>query len=446
MLQSFQKNLLSLVPKVKGKKLLLAVSGGVDSVVMAELFHKAKYSFAIAHCNFGLRGKESDGDEEFVKGIADCYGAKFHVKEFHTNEYAKQHKQSIQMAARELRYEWLKEIADKHKYDYIVIAHHSDDAIETFFINLLRGTGIAGLHGINAEHDNIIRPLLCFSRQEIENYAKQNELDWREDSSNASDKYERNKIRHHLLPGLKKINTDAAKAIRQTIENLCGVEMIYRKAIEEEMKKSTSIKNGKMFISIAGLQDIEYSHIYLYEVLKKYGFNYVQSKEVIESLKGQPGKVFMSPTHRLTKDRNSLILEKISDPKIVQGIIKVDDKGYSNGIFTLQVSVITKPLKYKPPGSKNVACLDYQKLKFPLTVRKWAKGDRFYPLGMQKPKKISDFLINNKVSVADKEHVFVLVSGKDIAWVIGYRIDDRFKIVSATKKLYICNIETPDKS
>ena len=443
MLAAFQKHLSSLVPKAEKKKFLLAVSGGVDSVVMAELFQKAKYKFGIAHCNFQLREAESDGDEKFVKGIADCSGNAFHVKQFDTAAYAKKKKLSIQMAARELRYEWLKEIAEKNKYDYIVIAHHNDDAIETFFINLLRGTGIAGLHGINAEHGNVIRPMLCFSRQEIEEYAKEHKLKWREDSSNASDKYERNKIRHHLLPELKKINSDASKAIQHTIDNLKDVEFVYRKGIEEEAKKLITTKGNTIYFSIKGLQELQFAHIYVYEELKKYGFNYSQAKEIIKSLKGQAGKVFLSSTHRLTKDRIQLILEKIAEKKDTLGKLKSETKKYQSGAFELKLSVKPKPAGFKPPISKDIACLDYDKLKFPLEIRKWATGDKFYPLGMFKPKKISDFLIDNKVSLSEKDGVFVLVSGKEIVWVIGHRIDDRFKIVSATKKLYICNIETP---
>ena len=441
MLSAFQKHLSSLVSNPEKRNFLLAVSGGVDSVVMAELFQKASYKFGVAHCNFQLRGIESDGDELFVKGVAASSGASFYVKHFDTTAFAKKQKLSIQMAARDQRYGWLKEIAEKHKYDYIVIAHHSDDAIETFFINLLRGTGLAGLHGINAEHGNVIRPLLCFSRQEIEDYAKEHKLKWREDSSNASDKYERNKIRHHLLPELKKINIDASRAIQHTIENLKDVEFVYRRGIKEEAKKLITVKGDKVLFSIKDLQQLQFAYIYIYEELKKYGFNYTQAKEIIQSLKGQSGKVFLSPTHRITKDRTHLILEKISESKEPLGKLKSDTRTYQNEVFALKISVKLRPAGFKPPVSKNIGCLDYEKLQFPLTIRKWEKGDKFHPLGMQKPKKISDFLIDNKISLADKEVVYVLVSGNDIAWVIGYRIDDRFKIGSATKKLYICNIE-----
>lgn len=440
MLAQFKKNFLSVARNPGQKKFLLAVSGGVDSVVMARFFHEAGYAFAIAHCNFQLRGKESDGDEQFVKALSAKYDVPFYVRHFDTAAYAAGHKVSVQMAARELRYWWLKECMDKEQYDFIVIAHHADDAIETFFINLLRGTGIAGLHGIASVHQSIIRPMLPFSRKDIEDYAVAHKLDWREDSSNASDKYERNKIRHHLLPVLQKIAPDAPRAIRHTIENLGEAELVYRKAIEEKMGKIADKSDGKISISIKGLKKLEPAYIYLYEYIKQYGFNYIQAKEICDVLDGQPGKVFLSPTHRMIKDRSSLVIEKLPAGKKprVSSISKADKK-FDNGALAMALSVKAKPANYKPLNPTSKACFDYEKLIFPLTIRIWAKGDKFYPLGMRKPKKVSDFLVDTKVSLADKDKVYVMLSGGEIVWVIGHRIDERFKIVAATKKLYICN-------
>ena len=441
MLSQFQKNLSSIVHQPGKKNFLLAVSGGLDSVVMANMFSRAGYTFAIAHCNFQLRGKESDGDEQFVEEMAAKYKVPFHVKHFDTAAHAENHKVSIQMAARDLRYAWLKEAMEEDKYDFIAIAHHSDDAIETFFINQLRGTGIAGLHGIASNHQSIIRPMLCFSRNDIEKYASVEKLKWREDSSNASDKYERNKIRHHLLPELLKISPDAAKAISHTIENLTETEIIYRKAIEEKLNKMVAVKSGKTFIPISGLSKLEHPHLYLYEYIKKSGFNYVQSKEICQSLNGQSGKVFLSATHRIIKDRRNLVLEKI-DGTVQNELstIAIKDNRFVNNDIELTILTKDKPAGYKPFHPSSTACLDYDKLKFPLTIRKWAMGDKFYPLGMNKAKKISDLLIDKKVSLTDKDKVYVMLSGNEIVWVIGYRIDERFKIASATKKLYICNI------
>ena len=440
MLVKFQKEIKLLTGEPEKKKFLLAVSGGIDSAVMAELFFKSKYSFAIAHCNFQLRGEESDSDENFVKALADKYDVPFHVKHFDTQGHAENHKVSVQMAARELRYEWLKESAGKHKFDYIVIAHNADDAIETFFINLLRGTGIAGLHGIATAHENILRPLLIFTRKEIEVFAKDEKIKWREDSSNATDKYERNKIRHHLVPLLKEIAPDATKAIRSTIHNLRETELLYRKAIEEKMVRISANSGDKVHISLSGLRKLELPHIYLYEYLKKYGFNHAQVEEICEAINGQPGKVFLSATHRITKDRRYLILEKL--PAIIpvkEYYVSKNDGKIENDLVEIELKIKDKPAGYKPFHPPSVACLDYDKLEFPLMVRRWEKGDKFYPLGMSKPKKLSDFLIDEKVSLADKERVYVMLSGKKIAWIIGHRIDDRFKIGTATKKMYICN-------
>ncbi|MGP8214605.1 MAG: tRNA lysidine(34) synthetase TilS [Bacteroidia bacterium] len=443
MLSRFREYLSSIVDKPLQKSFLLAVSGGVDSVVMAELFSKSGYNFSVAHCNFQLRDKESDGDEEFVKKLAGKYDVPFRVKHFDTAGHAENYKISIQMAARDLRYAWLKEAASKDKSDYIVTAHHSDDAIETFFINLLRGTGIAGLHGIASVHKDIIRPMLCFSRNEIESYASAQKLKWRDDSSNATDKYERNKIRHHLIPELLKINPDAANAIKHTIENLSETEIIYRKAIDECVSKMVTVIGSRTYIALRELKNTEYPHVYLYEFIKQYGFNYAQAKEICHSLNKQAGKVFLSATHCITKDRVNLILEKINKKQALnmeEFIINGRQSEFINSDIHFIVSVTDKPARYKPFHPSSTASLDYEKLKFPLKVRKWLPGDKFYPLGMNKPKKISDFLIDLKVSLPEKEKVHVLLSGNDIAWVIGYRIDERFKIAPSTKNLYICNI------
>jgi len=441
MLSQFQKSVLSLIPQAGKRSFLLAVSGGVDSVVMAELFKKAGYEFAIAHCNFQLRGKESEGDEKFVKELATKYKVPFYVKRFDTDTYVAEHKVSTQMAARELRYQWFNDCLKHEKLDYLVIAHHVDDAIETFFINLLRGTGIAGLHGIASVQKNLIRPLLSFSRKEIEEYASAQKLKWREDSSNASDKYERNKIRHHLIPELLKISTDATKAIGHTIENLAETEIVYRKAIEKELSKLVTVGKDKTTIPVNGLKKLEHPALYLYEYIKRYGFNYVQAKEVCHAIEGQSGKIFLSTSHRIIKDRKNLVLEPINtDNNKAPVKIEDGDNGFVDKDLSLLIDIKDKPAGYKPFHPQSVGCFDYNKLTFPLTVRPWAKGDKFYPLGMNKPKKISDFLIDAKISLADKDRVSVMLSGNEIVWLIGHRIDDRYKIAPATKKLYICNI------
>lgn len=445
MLVQFQKSLTALVGQPSKKTFLLAVSGGVDSVVMADIFYKGGIKFAVAHCNFQLRGAESDGDEKFVAELAKKYKAKCFIKKFETDLYAKQQKLSVQMAARELRYAWFNELIENEGFDNLVIAHHADDAIETFFINLLRGTGIAGLHGISAGYEKLVRPLLAFTRKEIEDYAKKEKLTWREDSSNSSDKYERNKIRHHLIPELKKINPDAANAISLTIQNLSETEQVYRKAIEETLAKLMLKREGRTHISISQLQKLETAHLYLYEYIKQYGFNYTQAKEICQALNGQSGKLFVSDSHKIILDRKYLVIEKL-DKHISNKIAEIDieEDGFVNGDIELMFTSKAKPTNFKPYNPPTTASFDYDKLKFPLKIRKWKQGDKFYPLGMNKQKKVSDYLIDNKVSLADKERIYVLLSGNEIVWLIGHRIDDRYKIVPATKKLYICNIVNKD--
>jgi tRNA(Ile)-lysidine synthase len=443
MLEAFQKQLASLVKSPKKENYLLAVSGGVDSMVMANLFIESGFDMGIAHCNFGLRGKESDRDEAFVKAFAKKNKVPFYSIQFNTKAYADKHKVSIQMAARELRYKWFQEIREKHNYSFLAIAHNSDDVIETFFINLMRGTGIAGLHGIASSNKQIIRPLLGFTREEIETYARFTKTKWREDSSNASDKYERNKIRHHLVPLLAEINPGSIKGIHYTIENLRTVEQVYLQTIHEQLKHLKHTKNGKTYLSIMGLKKLETPELYIYEAIKGFGFNYQQVMEIRASLDKQSGKTFNANGHRLTRDRNHLIVEPAQ--AVVSGVekyrVQKGTKVLSIDDFDIDFSTDSLPKGFKPPTSPLTACLDHSKLKFPLTIRKWQRGDRFYPLGMNKPKKVSNFLIDNKVPLPDKDHIYVLLSGPEIAWVIGHRIDNRFKIVPATKKLYICNIE-----
>lgn len=411
-------------------------------MMMAELFKVSGYKFAVAHCNFGLRSKESDRDEAFVKAWAAKHKTTFYSIRFDTKKYAAKKKISIQMAARELRYHWLNELKEKHKLDFIAIAHNSDDVIETFFINLIRGTGIAGLHGIAASNGHIIRPMLTFSRNDIKKYAEEINLKWREDSSNAADKYERNKIRHHLIPLLEDINPQSRKAINHTIKNLREVEHIYHSAIENDMKEATLEKKGKFYLSIPRLKKTAIPSLFIYEVIKQHGFNYPQAEEIANSLEKQAGKQFFSSTHRLTKDREQLIIEVIQAKKAVN-IYQVgkDSRILSVGPFDIDFSTDDIPKGFKPPKSPATACLDYSLLKFPLTIRKWQKGDRFYPLGMNKPKKVSDFLIDKKVPVSEKDATYILLSGQDIVWIIGHRIDERFKISLTTKKMYLCNIE-----
>lgn len=406
-------------------KILVAVSGGIDSVVMCELLYQAKVKFGIAHCNFQLRRKESDRDEVFVKKLAVHYKVDFFSQKFETAKFSAESGISIQMAARNLRFEWLQQTRKQNNYNCIAIAHHKDDSIETFFINLLRGTGIAGLHGILPKQNNIVRPLLFASRKEIESFYKKNKLTHREDSSNKSDKYLRNKIRHHIIPALKKINPNIEDIISKDIEKIKDTEHIYREAITEKKQKVIKKENGRALISIDELKRLNPVNTYLFEFLREYNFTSAVTKDIISSLKNQSGKNFYSSSHRLLKDRNYLIITN-----------KKEDKPE----IEVRFSVKKKTSEFKIPANKNIICLDYDLLKLPLTIRRWKPGDFFYPLGMKRKKKVSDFFIDNKIPLLDKERARVLVSGNDLVWIIGMRIDDRFKITDRTRKLYLCEL------
>jgi tRNA(Ile)-lysidine synthase len=446
MLEVFQNYLSFLDSAPDNKKFLLAISGGLDSIVTLELFRQSGYNYSIAHCNFQLRGKESEGDLKFVKKFASQTNVPFYSVRYDTESYCSENKMSVQMGARELRYKWLEEIRQKNKLDYIVTAHHADDAIETFFINLIRGTGISGLHGIPAKNEKIIRPMLPFYRKDIEIFAKENKLKWREDSSNATDKYERNKIRHLLLPELEEINPKAKESIIATIENIGRTELILNKSIASITSKYIQKEENRVLINLEFFKELIPAANYLYEVIKKFDFNYEQCRQIVDASKGQPGKTFLSDSHQIVIDRKNLIIEPLSCyqenrtfevGKEVEELITKSNK-YSFGTLKNAKGITI-------PKTPDTATLDFDKLSFPLTIRKWEKGDRFYPLGMKKPKKLSNFLIDNKVPMPDKALVNVLVSGEDIAWVIGYRLDERFKITKATKNLYLCKSQKTNK-
>lgn len=422
-------------------KILLAVSGGVDSVVLCKLLHQAKIKFAIAHCNFTLRGEESDVDELFVEELAELYNVAFHSISFDTNSFAKKNKLSVQVAARELRYKWFEEIKTQFNFTLIATAHHQHDSIETFFINLLRGSGIRGLHGILPKQGDIIRPLLFANKVEIETFAKKNKLKFRRDSSNETDKYLRNKIRHKLIPLLSTINPSANKNIADTIENLREVETIYLKSIEKKRLKIVEEKNGLVKINIKELQKLKSLSAYLFEYLYPLGFNSKIIDDILESLNSESGKQFFSGTHRLIKDRKYLIIstnDKIIDSKNIN--ISVSQKEIKVGSNKIVFKKMVHSKKVDLKASKDIAQVDFEKLKFPLQLRKWEHGDTFHPIGMKGKKKLSDFFIDQKFSLIEKENTMVLISDNTIVWVVGHRIDDRFKITDKTKQIYFANL------
>jgi tRNA(Ile)-lysidine synthase len=419
------------------EKILLTVSGGIDSVVLCDLFHAAGISFGIAHCNFQLRAAESDEDEQFVKDLAAKYKAPFYHIRFNTDAYAAKNKVSIQVAARELRYEWFEKIRTDYHYNYIATAHHQGDVIETFFINLIRGTGISGLRGIVPKQGYIIRPLLFATKKNVLAYAEKNKIKHREDSSNASDKYLRNKIRHHLIPLLNELSPVAETSIAHSIERLREAEFIYRKAIDDVRSKICSEQGNSIRISITELKKAAHFTTYLYELLKPYGFNNSIINDLINALSGESGKQFLSATHRLIKDRDFLILERlmIAD-NTEEYLIEKNQAEFQIPGSDLHLQFQFTTAEHIISMDASTAAMDLDKLHFPLTIRKWKTGDAFHPLGMKGKKKLSDFFIDKKLSVIEKENTWLLCSGEEIVWIVGMRLDDRFKVTTKTQNIF----------
>jgi tRNA(Ile)-lysidine synthase len=417
--------------------ILLAVSGGIDSMVMAELFHRSGYKFAIAHCNFGLRGSESNQDEAFVASLAESFGVKFYVKHFKTREYAGFNKISVQMAARTLRYEWFEELLESEGFSALATAHHLDDQIETFFINALRGTGISGLHGILPTRINIVHPMMFAFRRQIEDFASDEAISFREDSSNRTTKYVRNKIRHDLIPILAEINLDFRKTLTSTIERIRDAELILRNSIDKISSEIITENDDVVKLNISLLKQYEPVDLYLYELLQPYNFNRSVCEEIADSLNDISGKQFFSPTHRLLKDRETLIITETGqdDPdSIAETFIDELTEEITKPVH-LRVTRIGNSPDLKVPKTGSIALLDVSKLKFPLKLRKWKEGDSFIPYGMNNSKKLSDFFIDNKFSIVEKENAWLLISGNSIAWLIGHRIANPFRISNDTSEI-----------
>ena len=418
---------------VREDKLILGISGGADSVCLMHVFLELGYSFELAHCNFNLRGEESDADEYFVKDLAKEHQLKVHIKQFDTLVYAAENKISTQMAARDLRYAWFEKLRIKSNAKYLAIAHHANDDVETFFINLVRGSGLKGFLGIKEKNNAIVRPLLSVSRLEIEQYLKDRGLVFREDSSNASVKYLRNKIRHELIPLLAQMNPSIQQTVKDEMRILDGVAQIYASKVEEVRKDLTQEKNGIVQLEISALLALNPLHSYLYELLSAYGFYAVEA--ISKALQGQSGKQFFSSTHQLVVDRENIFISLLNKENEV---FEITEKTISL-VYPLEINfkvMADKTIIY----DNNIAQLDVEKLKFPLTLRKWKEGDKFMPLGMKKFKKLSDFFIDSKFSIIDKQEQWLLCSGVDIVWVLGCRIDERYKLESNTKKVYIAQL------
>jgi tRNA(Ile)-lysidine synthase len=429
MFELFQNHLHKNATFLKGSKLLLAVSGGIDSMVLTELFRKLEYDFAIAHCNFHLRGTESDQDEDFIRAYAEKSNITFHSITFDTEAFAKDNKLSIQVAARELRYAWFQELLAAKGYDYVLTAHHADDSLETFLINLSRGTGLEGMTGIPAQNENIIRPLLPFSRDAIEKYAKENHIQWREDSSNASDKYLRNKIRQDIVPILKSLNPAFLHSFGETLSHLQQSQSMVEDASNLVYKEVVIEKENKTIFKIFDLKRLPNYPAYLYHWLSPFGFT--AWEDIYNLVDAQSGKQVFSKRFKLLKDREILILTPIenTDQTVVFPIEKNQEK------LTFPINLSFCQVTHIKLGTDNCIFVDEDQLEFPLTLRKWQEGDYFYPFGMAGKKKISKFFKDEKYSLDDKNDAWILCSGNDIVWLIGSRMDDRFKVNNNTKHI-----------
>jgi len=426
------KNLFS-----KDNRLLLAISGGADSVCLFFILKELGYNIELAHCNFNLRGKESDEDECFVKELAHKYGVTYHVKSFETQKYVNKQKISIQMAARVLRYKWFDELLVNNNLDFVITGHHKDDNVETFFINLIRGTGMNGLCGIKAKNKNIIRPFLDISRQEIEHYLSQKNITYRNDSSNSDLQYLRNKIRHQLMPLLKEMNPNIQQTITDEIFVVDRVNKVFQKEIDVIRGRLVVEKEGVYKLNISALIELEHLEIILFEILKSFGFSEVN--QIIKAINSQSGKQFFSDDYQLIIDREEIIISLLENNQANIEILDIETE------IQIPVSIkFTTSADFSLDTNPNIVKLDFDKISFPLRLRKWKNGDKFKPLGMRNFKKVSDFFIDEKYSLLDKQKQWILCSEDEIIWIVGNRIDDRYKIDTHTKKVYIAELLKED--
>lgn len=433
MLHSFQQHLSENFPFLKGKKLLLAISGGLDSVVLTHLLYASHYNIALAHVNFHLRGVESDADAQFVTLLAQKLNVPIYIQQVDTQQYANEKGVSIQMAARELRYQWFETLLNEKELDYLLTAHHLDDSIETFFINLNRKSGLEGLTGIPETNGNIIRPLLPFSRKEIEHYASENQLTWCEDSSNATLKYERNKIRHQLYPVLENINPDFRKDFGKSMEYLNHANTLIKDYLNVLKPNFWHQKQGEVHIYLMELKKVHHYEYVLFELLKPFGFTDWQS--IFELIDAQSGKKIHSDRCILLKDRENLILKSLSKNDTSANLPLLFNENAHLGNLSYKAEQITK-LDFLDFSLQNTFYFDADKLIFPLYFRHWEEGDYFYPLGLNGRKKLSDFFTDHKLSLFDKEKIWLLCDAQNrIVWVVNYRQDDRFKITENSKNV-----------
>ncbi|MBF4985128.1 tRNA lysidine(34) synthetase TilS [Nonlabens mediterrranea] len=436
MLAAFQEHLHLHFSNLKENRLLIAISGGLDSVVLTHLLFNAGYDITLAHCNFNLRDSESDQDEQFVRELADRFKIDCHVTQFETSQYASDHGVSTQMAARELRYDFFNDLCKDHNYDFILTAHHLDDQIETFFINLNRGAGLKGLQGIPQLNGNVIRPLLPFSREQIMEYAMNSQVLWREDSSNRSNKYQRNQLRNQILPLLHKALPQLKTHFAQSLDYLKGSQNLVDDAVARFRESVIKTTTTGININISQLEKFTNVQAYLYEVVKDYGFhNMIDAMNVVE---GQSGKRIETDKYILFKNRGTIFIEEKTSLKSIK--LSIDQKNTTYHFYEASIEIeeliVDNALDIVIQNNdKNVLFLDAAKVNYPLRLRNWKKGDRIQPLGMNGSKLVSDVLTDSKVSFIAKEKIVVLTWKEEILWIVGIRSSRQGKVTSSTNRL-----------
>jgi tRNA(Ile)-lysidine synthase len=434
MLQDFKNYIRKLDLCRPDDRILLAVSGGIDSIVMAHLFKEAGYDCTLAHCNFQLRGDDSEEDEGFVRSLASYLEIPIMVKRFDVEAEMKEHGISLQMAARDLRYAWFEELLTEHSLDRVATAHNQNDSVDTFFLNLSRGSGIRGLKGISPSRGRIIRPLLFASRSQIESYQKSQRIEYREDSSNRETKYQRNKIRHDVLPVMEQINPGFLEVMEGNMTRIGEVFEIYDQSIQKIRHELFTEKNGKITIAIEKLRALSPLRTWLYELFSPFGFTKMQCEGIEKIMEAGPGRQSISTSHRLFMDRDRMILVPTGSLSFERFYLDNPEK-HSSLPFPMDMEVLDRSALGSIPKDPNTACLDLDSFQFPLIIRRWMHGDYFFPLGMEQIKKLSDFFVDEKVSVPEKDRTWIMASGKKIVWIMGYRIDNRFRITPSTQRV-----------
>lgn len=418
----------------KTDKILLAVSGGADSMMMADLFMKEGFCVGIAHCNFQLRENDADKDELLVKTFSLKNNIPFYSIQFETKKFAEEEKLSIEEAARMLRYEWFEKIRAHNDYSFIATAHHQNDNNETLLFNFLRGTGIHGLHGIPVKQGKIIRPMLFLSKGEIKEYVVQNNIPYSEDITNLSNDYTRNYLRNTIVPMLEQHFPGLEKRLNQNIKRLAEAEQLYNESIGRYRKYLVEEKGNEFFIPVLKLKKCQPLDTIAYEIFKEWNFNYEQSQQIIQVIDSEPGKTIISKTHRLIRDRKWFIVTSLTEKNVSHILIEKEQTHIETEDIALHLNIQSAE-GYAISTNQDIASLDASKITFPLLLRPWKQGDYFYPLGLGKKKKLSRFFIDQKIPLHKKEKIRVLESDKRIIWVVGMRIDDRFKITKGTKEV-----------